>query len=131
MVTSRTAGLRLAGDGLLGRTTQVCTQAGHAALLTLAHLQDPGDLRACTGPVHVTENPSGPGPALLRCRLPAARLTSGWPNSAAVHLLHLLADRGAALRYHGDFDGEGIHIATYVRPPLSTGASLRSLVRQL
>ncbi|MFD5727507.1 DUF2399 domain-containing protein [Streptomyces sp. NPDC058368] len=28
--------------------------------------------------------------------------------------MRLLADRGAALRYHGDFDGEGIRIAAYV-----------------
>ena len=37
--------------------------------------------------------------------------TSGWPNNAAIQLLRLLADQGAILRYHGDFDGEGIRIA--------------------
>ncbi|MFI9605077.1 DUF2399 domain-containing protein [Streptomyces sp. NPDC052043] len=33
--------------------------------------------------------------------------TFGWPNSTAIHLLRMLADNGAALSYHDDFDGEG------------------------
>ncbi|MCM2392526.1 DUF2399 domain-containing protein [Streptomyces albipurpureus] len=40
--------------------------------------------------------------------------TSGWPNSAVIQLLRALAEQGATLRYHGDFDGEGIRIAAYV-----------------
>jgi uncharacterized protein (TIGR02679 family) len=110
------AGLRLVGDGLLSRITGACTRAGHAASLTLAQLRDPGDLRLCEGPVHVTENPSVMALALRRfgAACPPLVCTSGWPNSAAVHLLRLLADHGAALRYHGDFDGEGIRIAAYV-----------------
>ena len=110
------AGLRLAGEGLLSRITSACTQAGHAASLTLAQLRDPGDLRLCAGPVHITENPSVMALALRRFgpACPPLVCTSGWPNSAAVHLLRLLADNGAALRYHGDFDGEGIRIAAYV-----------------
>jgi uncharacterized protein (TIGR02679 family) len=37
-------------------------------------------------------------------------------------LLRLLADHGAELRYHGDFDGEGIRIAAHVlaRTPATT-----------
>lgn len=60
--------------------------------------------------------------------------TSGWPNSAAVHLLRLLADQGATLRYHGDFDGEGIRIAAYLldktpaRPWRMTAADYRAAV---
>lgn len=110
------AGLQPAGDGLLSRITGACTQAGHAASLTLAQLRDPGDLRPCDRPVHVTENPSVMALALRRfgAACPPLVCTSGWPNSAAVHLLRLLADHGAALRYHGDFDGEGIRIAAYV-----------------
>ncbi|WNI16343.1 TIGR02679 family protein [Actinacidiphila sp. ITFR-21] len=110
------AGLRLVGDGLLSRITGACTQAGHAASLTLAQLRDPGDLRPCEGPVHITENPSVMALALRRfgTACPPLVCTSGWPNSAAVHLLRLLADHGAVLRYHGDFDGEGIRIAAYV-----------------
>jgi uncharacterized protein (TIGR02679 family) len=110
------AGLHSLGGGLLSRITGACTQAGHAASLTLAQLRDPGDLRLCAGPVHVTENPSVMALALRRfgAACPPLVCTSGWPNSAAVHLLRLLADHGAALRYHGDFDGEGIRIAAYV-----------------
>ncbi len=58
--------------------------------------------------------------------------TSGWPNSAAIHLLRLLADHGATLRYHGDFDGEGIRIAAYLldktpaRPWRMTAADYRA-----
>jgi uncharacterized protein (TIGR02679 family) len=110
------AGLRLVGDGLLSRLTGACSQAGHAASLTLAQLRDPGDLQLHAGPVHITENPSVMALALRRfgTACPPLACTSGWPNSAAVHLLRLLADHGAALRYHGDFDGEGIRIAAYV-----------------
>ncbi|MEV0368885.1 DUF2399 domain-containing protein [Streptomyces sp. NPDC050636] len=62
------------------------------------------------------ENPSVMALALRRfgLRCPPLVCTSGWPNSAAIHLLRLLAHHGAALRYHGDFDGEGIRIAAYV-----------------
>ncbi|MFJ8347998.1 DUF2399 domain-containing protein [Streptomyces sp. NPDC094153] len=50
--------------------------------------------------------------------------TSGWPNSAAIHLLRLLADQGAILRCHGDFDGEGIRITAYLldKTPPGLGA---------
>ncbi|MGW0859050.1 DUF2397 family protein, partial [Streptomyces sp. NPDC002690] len=41
-------------------------------------------------------------------------LDVGWPNSAAVHFVRLLAEHGADLRHHGDFDGEGIRIAAHV-----------------
>ncbi len=41
-------------------------------------------------------------------------VTSGWPNSAVVALLGKLAAAGATLRYHGDFDGEGLRIAAAV-----------------
>ncbi|WP_405583348.1 TIGR02679 family protein [Streptomyces sp. NBC_01190] len=110
------AGLRPLGEGVLSRVTGVCTEAGHAASLTLAQLRNPGELRFPAGPVHVTENPSVMALALRRFgpRCPPLVCSSGWPNSAAIHLLRLLADNGADLRYHGDFDGEGIRIAAYV-----------------
>ncbi|MGW2896735.1 TIGR02679 family protein [Streptomyces sp. NPDC001212] len=113
-------GLRPAGDGLLARVARLCTEAGQAASLTLAHVRNPGELTLPAAPappvVHVVENPSilalalhafGPDCPPLVC-------TSGWPNSAAIQLLRILVDRGATLRYHGDFDGEGIRIAAYV-----------------
>ncbi|MEU2250914.1 TIGR02679 family protein [Streptomyces sp. NPDC019224] len=133
-------GLRPAGDGLLASVARLCTGAGQAAALTLAHVRSPGELTlpAALAPhvVHVVENPSilalalrrfGPGCPPLVC-------TSGWPNSAAIQLLRLLADRGATLRYHGDFDGEGIRIAAYVlektraRPWRMTAADYRAAV---
>ncbi|MFF3955241.1 TIGR02679 family protein [Streptomyces sp. NPDC001890] len=113
-------GLRLVGDGLLARVARLCTEAGQAASLTLAHVRNPGELTlpAALAPhvVHVVENPSILALALRRFGpdCPPLVCTSGWPNSAAIQLLRLLVDRGAALRYHGDFDGEGIRIAAYV-----------------
>ncbi|MGV9567364.1 DUF2399 domain-containing protein [Streptomyces sp. NPDC003480] len=86
--------------------------------------------------VHVVENPSILALALRRFSTdcPPLACTSGWPNSAAIHLLRLLADHGADLRYHGDSDGEGIRIAAYVldktpaRPWRMTAADYRAAV---
>jgi uncharacterized protein (TIGR02679 family) len=111
-------GLRPAGDGLLARLTGTCAEAGQAASLTLAHVRNPGEFTLPTAPltVHVVENPSILALALRRFGpdCPPLVCTSGWPNSAAIQFLRLLADHGAVLRYHGDFDGEGIRIAAYV-----------------
>lgn len=112
-------GLRPAGDGPLARVAHVCAEAGQAASLTLAQLRAPGEFTLAAGPapvVHAVENPSILGLAVRRFGpdCPPLVCTSGWPNSAAIHLLRLLADQGAALRYHGDFDGEGIRIAAYL-----------------
>ncbi|MER7540559.1 TIGR02679 family protein [Streptomyces sp. NPDC097704] len=113
------AGLRPAGGGLLARMARLCAEAGQATSLTLAHIRNPGDLTlsaAATPVIHIVENPSILALALHRFGpdCPPLVCTSGWPNSAAIQLLRLLVDRGAALRYHGDFDGEGIRIAAYV-----------------
>ncbi|MEV6734784.1 MULTISPECIES: TIGR02679 family protein [unclassified Streptomyces] len=112
-------GLRPSGDGLLARVAAVCAEAGQAASLTLAHVRNPGEFALSAAPVpvvHVVENPSIVALALRRFGpyCPPLVCTSGWPNSAAIQLLRILADHGAALRYHGDFDGEGIRIAAYV-----------------
>jgi uncharacterized protein (TIGR02679 family) len=110
------AGLRPTGEGVLSRIATACAESGHAASLTLAHLRTPGPLHLAPGPVHITENPSVMALALRRFgpRCPPLVCTSGWPNSTAIHLLRLLADHGATLRYHGDFDGEGIRIAAHI-----------------
>ncbi|SCF76035.1 TIGR02679 family protein [Streptomyces sp. Ncost-T10-10d] len=112
-------GLRPSGDGLLARLAAACAEAGQAASLTLAHVRTPGRFALPAGSVpvvRVVENPSILALALRRfgSSCPPLVCTSGWPNSAAVQLLRMLADQGAALRYHGDFDGEGIRIAAYV-----------------
>ncbi|MFG2226340.1 TIGR02679 family protein [Streptomyces sp. NPDC048644] len=117
--TVLTAGLRPGGDGPLALVARVCAEAGQAAGLTLAQVRAPGGFTLGTRPapvVHAVENPSIMALALRRFgpSCPPLVCTSGWPNSAAIHLLRLLADHGADLRYHGDFDGEGIRIAAYV-----------------
>lgn len=130
-------GLRLDGEGPLARVARVCAETGQAACLTLAQLRAPGEFTLTPDPapvVHVVENPSILALAVRRFgpRCPPLVCTSGWPNSAAVHLLRLLADQGAALRYHGDFDGEGIRIAAYLldktpaRPWRMTAADYRA-----
>ncbi|MDX3667373.1 TIGR02679 family protein [Streptomyces europaeiscabiei] len=112
-------GLRPSGDGPLARVARVCAEAGQGAALTLAQLRAPGEFTLAADPapvVHAVENPSILALAVRRFgpACPPLVCTSGWPNSAAVHLLRLLADHGATLRYHGDFDGEGIRIAAYL-----------------
>ncbi|KOG34517.1 TIGR02679 family protein [Streptomyces resistomycificus] len=112
-------GLRPVGDGTVACVARVCAEAGQAASLTLAQLRSPGEFSLAAHPapvVHVTENPSILALAVRRfgADSPPLVCTSGWPNSAAIQLLRMLADHGAALRYHGDFDGEGIRIAAYV-----------------
>ncbi|MER6561307.1 TIGR02679 family protein [Streptomyces sp. NPDC001027] len=132
-------GLRPFGDGPLARVVRVCAEAGQAASLTLAQLRAPGAFTLVCAPVpvvHAVENPSILALAVRRFGpdCPPLVCTSGWPNSAAIHLLRLLADQGAALRYHGDFDGEGIRIAAYLldktpaRPWRMTAADYRAAV---
>ncbi|MFG3021563.1 TIGR02679 family protein [Streptomyces sp. NPDC048254] len=132
-------GLRPAGDGPLARVARVCAEAGQAASLTLAQLRAPGEFILASDPapvVHAVENPSILALAVRRFGpdCPPLVCTSGWPNTAAVHLLRLLADQGAGLRYHGDFDGEGIRIAAYLldktpaRPWRMTAADYRAAV---
>ncbi|GGX07468.1 TIGR02679 family protein [Streptomyces lomondensis] len=133
------AGLRPSGDGPLARVSRVCAEAGQAASLTLAQLRAPGEFTLAAAPVpvvHAVENPSILALAVRRFGpdCPSLVCTSGWPNSAAIHLLRLLADQGATLRYHGDFDGEGIRIAAYLldktpaRPWRMTAADYRAVV---
>ncbi|MFF0598785.1 TIGR02679 family protein [Streptomyces antibioticus] len=112
-------GLRPVGEGPLARVARVCAEAGQAASVTLAQVRSPGEFALAPDPapvVHAVENPSILALALRRFGpdCPPLVCTSGWPNSAAVLLLRLLARRGAVLRYHGDFDGEGVRIAAFL-----------------
>lgn len=109
-------GLRLDGDGPVARISRICAEAGQPVSLTLAQLRAPGELAWPVGPVHITENPSVLALALRRfgAHCPPLVCTSGWPNTAVIHLLRQLAVHGAPLHYHGDFDGEGIRIAAHV-----------------
>jgi uncharacterized protein (TIGR02679 family) len=110
------AGLRPPGPGLVSAILRLCADAGQVAALTL------GQVRATSWPpglpeiVWVFENPSIVALALARfgTRCPPVVCTSGWPNSAGILLLQGLSTAGCTLRYHGDFDGEGIRIAANV-----------------
>ncbi|WP_416876236.1 TIGR02679 family protein [Kitasatospora sp. SC0581] len=110
------AGLRPVGEGPVATISRICAGAGHPVSLTLAQLRTPGEFTGPAGPVHITENPSVLALALRRfgSHCPPLVCTSGWPNTAVIHLLRRLADDGASLHYHGDFDGEGIRIAAHV-----------------
>ncbi|MFJ7906988.1 TIGR02679 family protein [Kitasatospora sp. NPDC096204] len=109
-------GLRPEGEGPVARISRICAGAGHPVGLTLAQLRSPGEFAGPAGPVYITENPSVLALALRRFgrHCPPLVCTSGWPSTAVIHLLRRLADDGASLRYHGDFDGEGIRIAAHV-----------------
>lgn len=110
------AGFRPTGSGVAADLLRLCADSGHAAALTL------GQIRATTwradlpDVVWVFENPSVVALAVARfgTRCPPMICTSGWPNSAGILLLNGFVDAGCRLRYHGDFDGEGIRIAANV-----------------
>ncbi|GAA3888729.1 hypothetical protein GCM10022243_62030 [Saccharothrix violaceirubra] len=107
------AGLRLGGVG--GGVLRVCADAGHVAALTLAQVRATSFV-GTPEDVWVFENPSVLAVAVVRFGVscPPVVCTSGWPNSAVIVLLRGLSTAGATLRYHGDFDGEGVRIAAHV-----------------
>ena len=104
------AGIRPSGDDLASRILRLCTNDGHAAVLTLGQLKAGGIGPGLPPRVWVFENPSVLAMALARFgrKCPPIVVTAGWPNSAVVLLLQQLATAGARLHYHGDFDGEGL-----------------------
>jgi uncharacterized protein (TIGR02679 family) len=125
-----TAGFRPSGADPLSDTLRRWTSAGHAALVTLAQLREFGPLTVRAGDpgtassgtsaahapvVHAVENPAVIAMAVARFgpSCPPLITTSGWPNSAATLMLRQLAESGVRLRYHGDFDGEGLRIAAH------------------
>ncbi|MEU8798684.1 TIGR02679 family protein [Spirillospora sp. NPDC048819] len=110
------AGLRPAGPSVLAPVLRMWAGAGQASAVTLQQLRDSHDLRLDVPEVWVTENPTVLALAVRRFgdRCPPLVCSSGWPNSAVIRLLRTLGGSGATLRYHGDFDGEGLRIAAYV-----------------
>lgn len=110
------AGIWATGDDIASRILRVCAEAGHAAVLALGHLRSSDLASGLPAEVWVFENPSMLALALARFgrQCPPIVITAGWPGSAAIALLHKLAAAGAALHYHGDFDGEGLRIAAAV-----------------
>ncbi|WP_227996191.1 TIGR02679 family protein [Nocardia australiensis] len=117
--TVLTAGLRVhddASNAVTGLILRACADTGQAAVLTLQQLRASAHLVGVPARVWVVENPSILATALARLGrgcLPMV-CTSGWPSSAGVLLLELLAAADVELRYHGDFDGEGLRIAANV-----------------
>ncbi len=67
-------------------------------------------------PVFVTENPSVVAMATNRLEDSSSPLVcvEGYPNSAALALLDLLASAGCNLHYHGDFDWDGLRIGASI-----------------
>jgi uncharacterized protein (TIGR02679 family) len=110
------AGLRPPGTGPVSTILRLCADAGHAAALTLGQVRATTWSAGLPDTLWVFENPSVIALALTRfgTRCPPAVCTSGWPNSAGILLLRGLSAAGCQLRYHGDFDGEGVRIAANV-----------------
>ncbi|GAA1108869.1 TIGR02679 family protein [Nocardiopsis metallicus] len=112
-------GLRPGGAGPLASTLRMWADTGRAAVATLDQISavsDSAELAQPSPVVFVVENPS----VLARAQralgpdCPPLVCVSGWPNSAAIALLRTLSEGGAELRYHGDFDGEGLRIAAHL-----------------
>lgn len=110
------AGFRPRTSGPLAETLRTWADAGQAAVITLRQLQEPPAPGLGDATVWITENPAVLAVALrdLGTACPPMVCSSGWPNSAVIRLLRTLRDAGARLRYHGDFDGEGLRIAAYL-----------------
>lgn len=110
------AGLRPAGGGVGNRVLRACAETGHVAALTLSQVRATALPTGVAGEVWAFENPSVLALAIRRfgAGCPPIVCISGWPNSAAILLLQGLVSAGCRLRYHGDFDGEGIRIAANV-----------------
>jgi uncharacterized protein (TIGR02679 family) len=98
--------------GLLGSAAA----AGEPLPITLRMLRDVGSLELDQRLVRICENRSIIEAAAdeLGAKCPPLVCTSGDPTLAGRRLLEVLAAAGADLRYHGDFDWEGIGIANGV-----------------
>lgn len=106
--------LGLPGDaGSTGRMLSALGAAGEPAVITLRQLRQPlawhlagTTISVCENPVVVAEAADRLGPASgpLVC-------VGGQPGMAAMTLLRAAVAAGARLRYHGDFDWDGLRIA--------------------
>jgi uncharacterized protein (TIGR02679 family) len=133
------AGLRPPGHDAPSQILRVCADTGQAAALTLGQIRSAAWAQGLPDVVWVFENPSVLALALARfaTRCPPMVCTAGWPSSAGMLLLYKLGAAGCLLRYHGDFDGEGIRIAanlmarTNATPWRMSAADYRSAVHDL
>ena len=95
--TVLTAGLRVAEPGsVLDAVLGACVAAGSAASLTLQQVRSAQQLGAVPEVVRVVENPSVLATALRRFGPVCSPIvcTAGWPSSAGIRLLDLLAAAG-------------------------------------
>ncbi|CAN5905790.1 hypothetical protein BH23ACT10_BH23ACT10_19750 [soil metagenome] len=120
-LSSTVLALGLRGDDtatLTGAVVALHADAGEPVRLTLSQLvRHPvqlGHLRGTT--VFVCENPAVVAAAARQLGARCAPLVcvEGQPSAAAQLLLRHLADAGAALAYHGDFDWPGLRIGRFV-----------------
>jgi uncharacterized protein (TIGR02679 family) len=112
--------LGLPGDGT-SHTDRVLTEwrsAGEPVHLTVRQLlSHPPHWESLAGAdVFICENPSVVSVAADTLRSPVSPLvcTHGQPSAAVAAALDRLAEAGANLRYHGDFDWGGLRIAARV-----------------
>lgn len=109
-------GLRLAGTGIVARAAGDHAGAGVPLRLTLHQLATTDSLRARHDRVLICENPAVVAAATARLgeRGPQAAhplvCVEGMPDVAADRLLSALADAGATLAFHADFDWGGLRI---------------------
>lgn len=107
-------GLRAAGDGLLARTLRAHADAGEPCRVTLRQLvrHSPDGSTYAGAAIAICENPSVVSAAAdrLGSRCPPLVCTEGQPSGAVQLLLGQLADAGAALHFHTDFDVGGLRI---------------------
>ncbi len=109
--------LRARGDSAAARLSEAAAEAGSPMHLTLrALLRDAPSWDVAGRAVHVCENASVVAVAADALGAACAPLvcTDGMPGAAQQTLLRQLRERGAKLRYHGDFDWPGIDIGNFV-----------------
>jgi uncharacterized protein (TIGR02679 family) len=115
--TVLTLGLRARGCSPLARALRA--QVGGHVVLTYGQLrrQQP---RFRHSVVHLCENPSVVTAAEreLGSACPPLVCLGGWPNAAVRLLCERLRAGGVQLRYHGDFDWDGLAIAAHARERL-------------
>jgi uncharacterized protein (TIGR02679 family) len=98
-------------------TLNLDDRSGEPGYLTVRRLiRNPREWAVRGTPVYVCENPAVVAAAAdeLGALCAALVCVRGYPAAAATVLLRQLADAGADLRYHGDFDWPGITIAGLV-----------------
>jgi uncharacterized protein (TIGR02679 family) len=108
--------LRFEGESPLARFLNAMADIAEPCYLTLRQLRGSAGAIApvvAGADVFICENPAIVAAATHRLGRRSAPLVciSGQPASAARLLLTRLSEAGARLRYHGDFDWPGLHIA--------------------